>query len=341
MVTPVVLSGGAGTRLWPLSTPDRPKQFLRLFGEPLFESTLRRLDGVAGVGPPIVVAGVRQLPCVEQALDAVGVEPDFILLEPEGRNTAPAALAVALSLHPEQVMVVLPSDHLIADLAGFRSAVLTAVRMATGGSLVTFGVTPDRAETGYGYIEPGDAIEGGHMVVTFLEKPDQETAERLSADGRHMWNSGMFVFTAGAFLEEARRYAADVVTAVEGSVPSHDGPRRELGPEFASTPAISIDKAVMERTERAVVVSLDVGWSDVGSWHSLWEVLEKDRDGNVLVGEVTVRSVSDSYVLSSSRRVDVAGVSDLIVVETEDAVLIVGRDRAQLVRDIAEATGAD
>ena len=339
-VTPVVLSGGAGTRLWPLSTIERPKQFLRLFGDSLFESTLRRLDGVAGVGAPVIVVGAAQLALVEEALDTAGVESEFILVEPEGRNTAPATVAAALSLPPEQVMVVLPSDHLIADVTGFRVAVSTAIGIAAAGNLVTLGVKPDRAETGYGYIERGDFIDGGHRVARFLEKPDEKTAAMLSTDGRHLWNSGIFVFTAATFLEEARRHADDVVTAVERSVPAPEGARRDLGPGFASSRAVSIDHAVMERTDRAVVVPLDVGWSDVGSWRSIWEVSERDEDENVLVGEVTSRSVSGSYIRSTSRRVSVAGVSDLIVVETEDAVLIVGREHAQLVRDLAEAADA-
>ena len=339
-VTPVVLSGGAGTRLWPLSTIDRPKQFLRLLGDSLFESTLRRLDGVSGVGSPVIIAGAAQLASVEEALDTAGVEAEFILVEPEGRNTAPAAVAVAMSLPPQQVMVVLPSDHFITDLTEFRSAVSTAIGMAVAGNLVTFGVTPDRVETGYGHIEPGDPIGGGRRVAKFLEKPDEKTAARLSTDGRHLWNSGIFVFTAETFLEEARRYAEDVVTTVESSVPGAEGARRVLGPGFASSRAVSIDHAVMERTDRAVVVPLDVGWSDIGSWRSLWEVSGKDGDGNVFVGEVIARNVSDSYVRSTSRPVGVAGVSDLIVVETEDAVLIVGRDHAQLVRDLAEAANA-
>ena len=336
-VTPVVLSGGAGTRLWPLSTIDQPKQFLRLFGDSLFEATLRRLDGVAGVGSPVIVAGAAQLPRVEEALVTAGVEPRFILVEPEGRNTAPAAVAAALSLPFEQVMVVLPSDHVIADVSGFRVAVSTAIGMAAAGNLVALGVTPNRVETGYGYIERGDAIDGGHRVARFLEKPDAKTAAMLSTDGRHLWNSGVFVFTVGTFLEEARKLAEDVVTTVERSVPSLEGGRRDLGSQFASSPAISIDHAIMERTDRGVVVPLDVGWSDVGSWSSLWEVSEKDGDGNVLAGEVVARDVFDSYVRSTSRSVAVAGVSDLIVVETEDVVLIVGREHAQLVRDLAEA----
>jgi mannose-1-phosphate guanylyltransferase / mannose-6-phosphate isomerase len=340
-VTPVILSGGAGTRLWPLSTSDRPKQFLRLLGESLFESTLRRLEGVAGAGPPIIVAGVRQLPHVEQALNAAGVEPRLILLEPQGRNTAPAVLAAAMTIAPEDVMVVLPSDHLISDAAGFRSAVSVAVQLADQGHLVTFGIVPDRAETGYGYIQPGVGIEGGFHVSRFLEKPDRKTAEAISSDGRHLWNSGMFVFTAGAFLEEARKHAADVVAAVESSVTLAEGSPRELPPQFASSPSISIDRAVMERTGRAVVVPLDVGWSDVGSWRSVWEASEKDAEGNVLRGEVRSLDVFESYVHSTSRPVSVAGVSGLVVVETEDAVLIIGREHAQLVREIAVGAGDD
>ena len=335
VIRPVILSGGAGTRLWPLSTRERPKQFLRLLEEPLFEATLRRMRGIAGAGPMIVVTGAEHVPAVDEAIAATTAEVTAVLVEPSGRNTAPAVVAAALVSHPEEVLVVLPSDHLIADDAAFAEAVTEAVELASKGDLVTFGIEPTRAETGYGYIEKGAAIEGGFRVVRFKEKPDDEEAKRLLARGGHLWNSGMFLFTAGRILEEARRHMPELVEGVTGALPSHRTGRIELGDDFSEVASISVDHAVMEKTEHAVVVPLDAGWSDIGSWQAVWALSSRDDAGNVLSGDVVALDVTGSYVRSGSRTIAIAGVDDLVVVETPEVVLIVPREKAQLVRDLA------
>lgn len=330
----MILSGGAGTRLWPLSTLEEPKQFIDLLGGPLFTQALHRLDGVPGVAPPIVVTGEDHLGLVESAMALSGVEPAAVLTEPVGRNTGPACVAAAAVADPKTVLVVLPSDHLIQDVESFRQAVSVAVEFAISDKMVTFGVRPTRAETGYGYIQFGDDLNGAMEVVAFTEKPDAPAAAEYVSGGAHLWNSGMFVFRAGAFLEEARKHMPEVAAAVEGSVP-HEGRVRRLGDRFLEAPAVSVDVGVMERTDAAVVVPLDVGWSDVGSWHSLWEEEAKDESDNVVIGDVVTEKVFGSYIRSASKKIAVAGLSDVVVVETADAILVVARDQAQLVRDLA------
>jgi mannose-1-phosphate guanylyltransferase/mannose-6-phosphate isomerase len=337
----VILSGGSGTRLWPLSTSDRPKQFLSLLGEPLFEATLKRLLGLEGVGPVTVVTGTDHLEAVERAAENASVDLASIVIEPVGRNTAPAVVAAALVSDPDDVLVVLPSDHTITDVAAFRSVVAKAVSLAAEGALVTFGAEPSRPETGYGYIEKGESIDGGFRVARFKEKPGGEEAARMVAANTHLWNSGMFVFTARAFLDEARRHTPDLVKVVEDSLPVDRSGKISLGESFAEVSSISVDHAVMEKTESAVVLPMDVGWSDIGSWESLWELSDADDAGNALVGDVTIVDVTGSYVLSSSRKVAVAGVEGLVVVETPDAVLIVPLAKSQLVRDLVAKSEAD
>lgn len=331
----MILSGGAGTRLWPLSTRAHPKQFLDLLDEPLFEATLRRVAALPSSGPVIVVTGADHLPNVEQALAATSTEVASIVVEPQGRNTAPAVIAAALAAGPDDVLLVLPSDHLIADTDAFAAAVEQAVVLSRKGALVTFGVGPTRAETGYGYIEKGRALEGGFEVARFKEKPDDEEARRLFADAAHLWNSGMFVFTVTRILEEARRHVPQIVTVVADSFPDDTEGTIWLADRFAGATAISVDHAIMEKARKAAVVPLDAGWSDIGSWQSVWEQSERDLSGNVFSGEVVAVEVTGSYVRAGSRSIAVAGVEDLIVVETPEVVLIVPREKAQLVRDLA------
>lgn len=337
----MILSGGAGTRLWPLSTESRPKQFLSILGEPLFEATLNRLRGLENVGLPIVVTGIDHLEAVERATERASAELASIIIEPVGRNTAPAVVAAALISDPSEVLVVLPSDHTIADAAAFRSAVKTAVGLAIEGALVTFGAEPSRPETGFGYIEKGEPIEGGFRVDRFKEKPDSDEAERLVAAQTHLWNSGMFVFTAGRLLEEARLHSPDLVAGVGAALPGERSGRILLDPSFANVSPISLDHAVMEKTHAAVVIQIAVGWSDIGSWHSLWEHSEQDDAGNTLIGDVTVIDVTNSYIHSTSRKVAVAGVDGLVVVETPEALLVVPRSDSQLVRDLVKPPDAD
>ncbi len=344
-VRPVILSGGAGTRLWPLSTESRPKQFLGLLGETLFELTLRRLEGIEGLAPATVVTRREHLEQVTEASRATGVAVDTVIVEPVGRNTAPAVIAAALVADPTDVLIVLPSDHVISDLPRFRSAISDAIGLAGDGYLVTFGATPTRPETGYGYIEAGPSVGSGFEVTRFKEKPGAEEAERLHADGRHHWNSGMFVFTAASLLAEGRTSSADIVSGVEAALPEKREGSIVLGQSFAEVASLSIDHAILEKTSRAVVIPIDVGWSDVGSWQSLWEQSDRDAFGNVLSGDVVAREVTNSYLHSSSRTVAVAGVDGLVVVETPDAVLVIPKDRSQLVKDLlappAEAPPTD
>lgn len=333
---PVVLSGGAGTRLWPLSTRERPKQFLDLLGEPLLVTTLSRLRGLSGLGPALVVTGRAHLSLVEEVVTGSVPPVEAILIEPTGRNTAPAVVAAALVLQPDETMVVLPSDHHIADVPGFVAALEGALDIAEEGHLVTFGIPPTRPETGYGYIQLGPPLGAGYRVERFKEKPGPEEASAMIGDGRHLWNSGMFVFRVDRFLAEADRHAPEVVAGVRASLPPHRGMRVELGEHFTGVPSVSVDHAVMERTDRAAVVPLDVGWSDIGSWQSLWEVSRRDDQGNVIIGDVIAHRVTNSFLHAGSGRLAVAGVDRMVVVHTPQAVLVVPLDGSEMVRELAE-----
>jgi mannose-1-phosphate guanylyltransferase/mannose-6-phosphate isomerase len=346
MIIPVILCGGSGTRLWPLSTPDRPKQFLPLVSErTLFQETLLRLAGLTGLGPPIVVCNAAHRMLVATQLRSIEMTAGTIVLEPEGRNTAPAiAVAALLSTGTESagrdpVLLVLPADHVIADGAAFRVAIEHAVAAAGTGRLVTFGIVPARPETGYGYIEQGEGTDfagGARSVARFVEKPDREAAERYLASGRFLWNSGMFVFGAGAFLAELAHWAPAMHAACVSSIATarRDADFTHLGSEFLACPAGSIDHAVMEKTSRAAVVPLDAGWSDVGSWSALYDVLAKNEDGNALRGDVTALGARDNLVISGSRGISLLGVDGLVVVDAGDRLLILRRDQSQRVREI-------
>lgn len=333
----MVLSGGSGTRLWPLSTPQLPKQFVPLFqGRSLFELTLSRLAGLPGAAGPTIVTGSRHVSLVDRALAASGVEGFRIIVEPVGRNTAPAALSAALSAGGDDVLVIAPSDHLISDTEAFQEAVVTSAELADEGAIVTFGIEPSRPETGYGYIELGDPHDdAAYRVARFREKPDLGTATSMSTDGRHVWNSGMFVARADNLLEEARRHCPQVLEAVEASMPRAGGARVELGPSFREVEPISIDYAIMEKTSQALVLPIEVGWDDVGSYQSLLAAIGRDDRGNHVSGSVILDGVERSFIWASSRTVAVAGMSDVVVVETEDAVLVLPIERSQEVRDLA------
>jgi mannose-1-phosphate guanylyltransferase/mannose-6-phosphate isomerase len=334
IIRPVILSGGSGTRLWPLSTRERPKQFIDVIGEPLFEATLDRVAGVAAGGQVIVIIGSDQVAEVEKAMSDTDLVAT-LLIEPSGRNTAPAVIAAALASEPGDVLVVMPSDHLISDTSAFLAAMEDAVGMAVAGSLVTFGVEPTRPETGYGYIQKGEPLGPGFRVARFKEKPDVDEAVELVADGGHLWNSGMFVFTAASLLTEAEAQVPDVLEGVRASMPTIREATMALSDHFSTVRSISIDHAIMEKAQDVAVVPLDAGWSDIGSWESVWEIGEQDRAGNTLIGDVVAIDVSGCYVRSGSRTVAIAGVEDLVVVETGDVVLIIPRDQSQLVRDLA------
>jgi mannose-1-phosphate guanylyltransferase/mannose-6-phosphate isomerase len=340
---PVVLSGGSGTRLWPLSTPDLPKQFVSLFdNRSLFDLTIARVVGIPGAERPIVVTGSGHLALVEQALSASSVDGSVIVVEPAGRNTAPAAIAAALMAKSHDILVIVPSDHLIADVEGFRAGVAEAARHAADGAIVTFGIEPSRPETGYGYIEIGDSAGGeAFSVRRFTEKPGVDEAAAMAGDGRHLWNSGMFVARADQFVAEASVHCPAILEGVERSLPPDGDGTVHLGESFESVEAISIDYAIMEKTDRALIVPLDVGWSDVGSYQSLLEASDRDGRGNHVSGKVALVDVEGSLVVATARRVAVVGLSEVVVVETEEAVLVIPLDRSQEVRDIAERVERD
>lgn len=336
-IRPVVLSGGAGTRLWPLSTASQPKQFADLMeGPSLFERTLLRLHGRPDVSSPIVVTGAAHLDAVEKAAARSGIELGAVLVEPEGRNTAPACIAAALATDEEDVLVIVPSDHLIEDTEAYAGHVLEAAAHARRGEIVTFGIRPLGPETGFGYIELGEAVGSAFRVARFKEKPVLEEARQLAVDGRHVWNSGMFVATASVLEEEAASLQPEILQTVQSAMPSSEGGVIHLGDEFRSAEKISFDHAIMEHTSRAVVIPIDVGWDDVGSFEALWSASTRDASGNVVEGDAVLVDVTDSFVHATSRRVAVAGMSGVVVVETEDAVLVVAKERSQLVRRLVE-----
>ena len=342
MITPVILSGGSGTRLWPLSLPERPKQFLPLTGvETMLQLTALRIAGAEDFAPLMVVASERHADEIERQLADVDAAPATLVLEPSARNTAPAVALAALLAPADAPMLVMPSDHLIGDRGAFLAALRSALPAVEGGWLVTFGITPDRAETGYGYIRQGDPIAGGaHRAERFLEKPDAATAAMLVADGRHVWNAGIFLFRPEAYLAALEAHAPQVLAAAEAALV---GLRREgarVLPEagaFAGSPSISIDYAVMEKAERVAVVPVSMHWSDIGSWDALHELGDKDESGNLIAGDALAVASRNCLLRSEGPRIVTVGVENLIVVASGDTVLIVPRGQSQRVREAVEA----
>ena len=349
-IYPVILSGGAGSRLWPMSREFLPKPLLPLVGErTLLQDTALRLSGLEGVSAPLFVCNEEHRFMLAEQVREVGQEPAGIILEPEGRNTAPALTLAALYLaedSPEALMVVMPADHVIPERDAFQRLVAQGATLASGGELVTFGIVPRHPETGYGYIRRGDPIDGtpAARVARFVEKPDRATAESYLASGDYYWNSGIFVMRADRWLEEIGRYRPDILAACEQAVA---GGRRDADfcrvdqDAFKASPSDSIDYAVMEKTDRAAVLPLDTGWSDVGAWSALWDIAERDETGNLLRGDVLTHDVRDSLIVAQSRCVAAIGLEEAIVVETPDAVLVTRRDRAQDVKAIVERLKRD
>jgi mannose-1-phosphate guanylyltransferase/mannose-6-phosphate isomerase len=336
-IYPVVLSGGSGTRLWPLSREHYPKQLLHLQGDrTLLQQTAMRLDSMENVGEPILVCNEEHRFLVAEQLREIGKATRAIILEPVGRNTAPALTLAALAITStgqDGMMLVMPADHLIENVAAFHAAIRTGIPLAQAGKLVTFGIVPTSPETGYGYIRRG----AGHAVAAFVEKPDAETAARYLNSGEYLWNSGMFLMRAGVWLEELRRFRADILAACERAF---NESRRDsefvriTGESFAACPSDSIDYAVMEKTDRAVVVPLEAGWSDIGAWSAIWDVSERDAEGNVIQGDVLAHDTHNALLISRHRLVAAVGLDDVIVVETPDAVMVARKDRAQDVKEI-------
>ena len=345
MLHPVVLSGGSGTRLWPLSRQNFPKQFLALVGErSLYQETVLRAATLAGAQAPVTVCSDDHRFMVGEQLQAIGVASGGILLEPVARNTAPAIALAALHVlkrDPDATLLVMPADHLIEDEAAFRAAVGHALVLADEGWLVTFGITPDYAETGYGYVERGEALgTAGFRVASFVEKPDLATAERYVATGTYAWNSGMFLFRAQRYLDELARHAPGILAAAREAharaVADLDFIRVDAG-AFGGSPSDSIDYAVMEKTDRAAVVPVSCGWSDIGSWSSLWAVSERDDAGNRHEGDVISVDTRGSLVRASERRlIATLGVEDLVIIDTADATLVARKDRVQDVKRVVE-----
>ena len=340
-IIPVILSGGAGTRLWPLSREMYPKQLLPLTSErTMLQDTVMRLAGIEGAGAPIVVCNEAHRFMVAEQLRSIDAPVAAILLEPVGRNTAPAVALAALHAQarsPDATLVVAPADHLIRDPGAFRAAAKVAIRAAGEGKLVTFGVVAHAPETGYGYIRRGAGAGPAFPVAQFIEKPALPKAREYVDSGEYYWNSGMFVFKAARFLAELERFAPAILAATRSSLAAAKSDLDFIRVDqaaFEACPSDSIDYAVMEKTQDAMVVPLDAGWSDVGSWSSLFDALPPDEQGNVLRGDVLAHDSTDCFVHSTSRLVAVVGLSDHVVVETKDAVLVAPKDRVQDVKDL-------
>jgi mannose-1-phosphate guanylyltransferase/mannose-6-phosphate isomerase len=341
MLIPVILSGGAGTRLWPLSRELYPKQLLALTSQrTMIQDTALRLKGL-DAAPPVVVCNDAHRFLVAEQLRLIKVEPRAIVLEPFGRNTAPA---IALAAHAalknakdDPILLVLPADHVIRDIAAFQMAAVAAVTAAEQGRLVTFGVVPHSPETGYGYIKRGEALGPVYRIGQFVEKPKADKAAEFVSSGEYYWNSGMFVFRARRYLEELERFAPAIAAACRKAFESakSDLDFTRIDPTaFEACPSDSIDYAVMEKTADAVVVPLDAGWSDVGSWASLHAASDADASGNVSHGDVLVEDSNNCYLYSESRLVAAVGLEGHVVVETKDAVLVAPKDRVQDVKSL-------
>ena len=360
MLVPVILSGGSGTRLWPLSRELYPKQLLPLVGDrTMLQETVARVTGIEDVAGPVVVCNESHRFMVAEQLRESGIAAQAIVLEPVGRNTAPAVAVAALvalekasgpgsdSGHAgasDPVLLVLPADHVIRDVDAFRSAIGAGRDAADLGQLVTFGIVPDRPETGYGYIRRSMGDGPAYSVAEFVEKPDSATAERYVRSGDYYWNSGMFMFRAKAYLAELEQHAPAMLAACRAAI---GDAARDLDftrlPEdvFAGCPSDSIDYAVMEKTRKAVVVPLEAGWSDVGSWSALQDALPTDDRGNVVAGDVVAEDTEGSYLHSTSRLIAAVGLRDHVVVETKDAVLVAPRNRVQDVKTVVAALKAE
>jgi len=342
LIVPVILSGGAGTRLWPLSTPARPKQFHALTGSlTMLQMTAARAADAERFAAPIVVASGAHADEVERQLAEVGARPGTLVLEPVGRNTAAAIALAALAAEADDLLLVMPSDHVIGRADRFQAAVDAAAVHAAQGWLMTFGIAPDRPETGYGYIKRGDTLgEAAWAVERFVEKPDLATATAYVAAGSYAWNGGIFLFRAGDLLAGLDRHAPDILADVRSAFGSaaREGGRIAPGPEaFAAVRSQSIDHALMEVHDRVGVVPVEMDWSDVGSWDALYDVGDKDAAGNSLSGDVHTLDTASCLVHSSGPKVVTVGVSDLIVVATGDTLLVLPRGQSQRVKDAVEA----
>ncbi len=346
-IHPVVLCGGAGTRLWPLSRAHYPKQLLSLVAtDTLLQQTVLRTADREAFAPPLVIGNEEHRFIIAEQLRHIDVAPRALVLEPAGRNTAPAAAVAALLLtadDPDALMLLMPADHVVRDLAAFQAAIARALAAVSDRPrLVTFGITPTRAHTGFGYIERGAPLAGApgcDAIARFVEKPDLATAEAYVAGGRHLWNGGIFLFPAARYLAELERHRPAIVAACRRALAeaTRDLSFLRLGAEaFAASPADSVDYAVMEHVDDGAVVPVDMGWSDVGSWQALWEISGKDAAGNAVQGDVIAVDVENSFLRSEGPALAAVGLRDVVLVATKDAVLAVSRDRSEQVRTVVE-----
>ncbi len=344
---PVVLAGGTGSRLWPKSRAALPKQFLALTSDnTMLQDTITRLSGTDAEAPVFICNDAHRFLVAEQ-LRKKNIKHGGILLEPVGRNTAPAIALAALHATKngeDPVLLVLAADHLIKDQSAFHSAIIKAEALANEGKLVTFGIVPDQPHTGYGYIKAGNVLNVGFEVADFVEKPELDTAKQYVESGDFFWNSGMFMFKASRYVEELSKYNPEMLEicrrAIETEAPDLDFIRVD-SEIFSTCPDDSIDYAVMEKTDSAAMVPLDAGWSDVGSWTSLWETADKDDNGNVCVGDTILENTKNSYVNAEQRLVSVIGLEDVIVVETKDAVMVAHKDDAQSIKNVVNKLKAE
>jgi len=337
MIVPVIMAGGSGTRLWPLSRTLNPKQFLPLTGQhTMLQQTVQRLSGLSMSNPMTICNEEHRFIVAEQLRDIDALGP--VILEPVGRNTAPAIALAALADQQrgnDSLLLVLAADHVIEDKAAFHHSIEQALPLAQAGNLVTFGIVPNSPQTGYGYIQAGAAVAAGFTVNRFVEKPNIETAEAYVASGDYFWNSGMFLFRSSAYLEALGKHRPDILEACQLSMatltPDLDFVRLDVA-AFTACPDESVDYAVMEQTDKAVVVPLDAGWNDIGSWSAVWDVMDKDANGNATKGDVLLEASDNNLVMAEGRLVSLLGVKDLIVVDTKDAILIADKHRVQDVK---------